>query len=355
MHAGPLGLANLFPIDHGRRGLHQNPGLVQDGARDVVLETRAERDAVIARFAPTGIGIVASKIQHPRKAERIQPVKRAHQVRGHGQIAERAHRLHLMAHKIYGLVGDKAHPIEIQAMDATLPARGRRMQLAPVRIRLGPEPRPIRLVERVQRAVFLHQPAAERLLAQLAMAFTRILVGNVPAHHRRMLAETLCERGVDLVYKRAVYRRSEAMVVPLAVQVANALVAHAQHFGIFLAHPRGPRAAGRGEKDMNAIGVERIQHALQPIEIVFPFPGFERGPGKNAHAHQVAMRQLHQAHVFFQRTGNVPPLIRIVVPAMGEKRQTQLWHIHALLFNWVACSLPHSRRSPSYREPARRK
>ena len=56
----------------------------------------------------------------------------------------------------------------------------------------------------VQRAVFLHQPAAERLLAQLAMAFTRILVGNVPAHHRRMLAETLCERGVDLVYKRAV-------------------------------------------------------------------------------------------------------------------------------------------------------
>ena len=50
------------------------------------------------------------------------------------------------------------------------------------------------------------------------MAFSRILVGNVPAHHRRMLAETLCERGVDLVYKRAVYRRSEAMVVPLAVQ-----------------------------------------------------------------------------------------------------------------------------------------
>ena len=90
------------------------------------------------------------------------------------------------------------------------------------------------------------------------------------------------------------------MIVPYAVSVAQPVLAHAQYFGIALAHPRGTRAAGRGQQYGYDVFVQPVYNAFQPVKRIYALFRLERRPCEYAYRHYVAMAQLHKANVFFK-------------------------------------------------------
>ena len=332
MHARLFQLADLLPVDLRGRRLHQRERALEDVADDVEVERGVGRLGFVVRAAPVGIVVEAGEIEHPGKPEGIEPIVERHQVRRDRQVRRDAvQRLHLGAHEVDCLVGDEALPAQRQAVHIALADGRRAVQLAPVGVRLGPESRPPRMVERVERAVFALQKFAKRLLAQFAVTCAAVFVGNVPADDGRMMAEALGERRVDPADELAVDRRGEAVVVAVAVQIAPAVLAHAQHLGVLFAHPRGARAAGRGEKGVDAIFGEAVEHVLEPVEVKAAFLRLERRPCEDADAHQVAAGELHQPDVLFEDVRLVAPLVGVVIAAVAEEGEIQFGHGGGLL------------------------
>ncbi len=106
------------------------------------------------------------------------------------------------------------------------------------------------------------------------------------------------------------------MVVATTVQGRHAVTPHAQHFRVFLRHPRRACAARRGEKYMNARRKEFLDNIIQPGKIIFPFTRLQLRPAKYAHRHHIAICLLHHGNIFFDNTGIIFPLLRVIVGAM---------------------------------------
>ncbi len=69
---------------------------------------------------------------------------------------------------------------------------------------------------------------------------------------------------------------------------------------------------------MDAVFVHPVHDFIQPFKVVFPFPGFQTGPGKDPQGNRVYVGLLHEQDVLFEDIGPVQPLIRVVVSSVEE-------------------------------------
>ena len=192
--------------------------------------------------------------------------------------------------------------------------------LVKVRKFMGPELGVPGAVERGDVAVLFPQPVAERLLAQRAVAFAAVFVGEVPEDDAGVAPEAARKRLVDLLHLLAVDGRGVAVVMARAEELARAVGVDAHHLGILLREPRGPCAAGRGEIDGDSGGIEAVDDLLHPVEVVAPFLGLQRAPGEDAQRDDVDVRLLHELDVPREDVGAVKPLVGVVVRAVVKGR-----------------------------------
>ena len=285
-------------------------------------------------MVPFGVAVEAGEVNGAGHFIVVQPPEHLHQIRGNGQIrGQRPQGLRLRPDEIHGLVGDKALPGKVQPVNGFFADGRRTVQLVPVGEGFAPKAGPPGVVQGVQRAVTALQEFPEGTLAQLAVAFAAVFVGDVPAHHRRVLAEALGQCAVDPLNEFTVGGGGKAVVVTTSVEVAHSVRPHPQYLGVALAHPCRPCAAWRGQKHRNPGFVQPIQHFFQPVKGKPPILGLQRRPGEYAYTHQIAARQLHQAYVLLKYIGPVQPLVGVVVAAMSEKRKPEFSH------NIVSCSV----------------
>ena len=208
-------------------------------------------------------------------------------------------------------------------MDAGLPQLGGAVELVPVGVGVRPEAGPPGVVELVERAVLRAEPVAERGHAERAAALAGVFVREVPERERGVLAVARRERRVDLRDLLAVDGRREAVVVAAAPEVAlrrdRLRPVHAQHLGVFLRHPRGAGAGGRGEDDRHAARGAAVHHVVEPAELVAALLGLERGPGEDADGDRVDPGEREEAEVLVEDARDVAPLVGVVVAAVEEE------------------------------------
>lgn len=103
--------------------------------------------------------------------------------------------------------------------------------------------------------IFSLEPLCKGFLAQLAVAFARIFVGDVPHFHRRVAAVAFCQNAVHVAYLFTVNGTCQTVIVAYAEFVADTVFTHLQHFGVFVGKPVRS-CTGRGGKDgINAVFV----------------------------------------------------------------------------------------------------
>ena len=324
VHAGAVQAGIGPPVGGGGAALHQQEGLaVLEAARQVVLKGEELRDAhVVHGVLPLGIAVPAGKVHVLGQAVVVDALVGAHQVGGAGDVGRDAlEGLGLDVVPLDELLGGKALPVELEAVDGLLADGRGRLDLAPVGVGVAPEGGPPRGVERVKRAVLFLQPQAEVLLAGRAVALAGQLVGDVPGAQRGVILVALGQQRVDLLHLVAVDFAGEAVVVAPAVQLLFAALVDAQHLGVLLAHPRGASGRGRGQDRGDAVCGHLVHDLVQPGEVVDALLGLQRLPGEYAHRQRVDARELGHAHVFVPDDVLIgEPLVGVVVAAMDHVR-----------------------------------
>ena len=121
---------------------------------------------------------------------------------------------------------------------------------------MAPEGSPVSVIQPVNGAVFLPQEATEGILAQIAVAFAAVLIGNVPCNYRWVIAVPLGKEGVDLAHLFPVDGGGEAVVVAAAEVGALTVGQGTQDLGVFVRHPVGSGTGGGGEDDLAAVLVD---------------------------------------------------------------------------------------------------
>ena len=273
---------------------------------------------------PRGIAVPRDNVHALRKGEIVVIPETLHQVRR--ALQRRIHRLHRVAlrhHERLALMGGEAPPVDEHAVGAGFRHFAGRFHLRPVGVAVAPERCPPRLIEVFQRSIAFFQPLAEFFLTQRAVAVAGKFVGQMPENDRRMMRIPLRQRRVDFPHFAAINRAGQAVIVPSAEVVALVVLIHAQDFGVFLRHPRRTRAARRGQKYMNAGGIQFIENSIQPGEIKYPFARLKFRPAKYAHRHHIAFCLLHHGNVFINNVGVILPLFRIIIRAMQQR--INLW------------------------------
>ena len=220
-------------------------------------------------------------------------------------------------------MGGEAPPVDKHAVGAGFRHFTGRFHLRPVGVTVAPERCPPRLIEVFQRSIALFQPLAEFFLTQRAIAVARKLVGQVPEDDCRMMRIPLRQRRVHLPYLAAVNRAGQAMIVPSAEVVALVVLIHAQDFGVLLRHPRRTRARRRCQNDVDAAAPQPVDDFVQPREVVHAVLRLQPRPRENRNRHTVHMCLMHQLDVLFQNLRMIQPLVRVIVAAVQENRETR--------------------------------
>jgi hypothetical protein len=119
-----------------------------------------------------------------------------------------------------------------------------------------------------------------------------------------------------------IYWGGKTVVVPFPMEIPLAELVHPQHFGVFLAHPRGPRPGGRTQNRGNAVFGKHIHQLIKPLKTVDALFRLKGGPGKHPHRQGIDAGQFGKAHVLFP-DGILPrkPLLRVIITPvqnMGE-------------------------------------
>ena len=189
MHSRLLQFAGRLPVGGARGGLHQHKrfAALQAAHHVVIHRGVAGQRGFVFIAVPHRIAVPGDEIQRLRQLPVVVIVEILHKVGSHRQGGiRRLQRSNFMAAEIGHLSGVKAMPVKIKTVDRHLALRRRRFNLRPVGIGMTPEGAPPGLVEVLQGLVTRLQPVAKTVLAEIAMAFTAIFVGNMPAQHRRV-------------------------------------------------------------------------------------------------------------------------------------------------------------------------
>ena len=215
-------------------------------------------------------------------------------------------------------MGRKAPPVDEHAVGAGFRHGAGGFHLAPVGVAVGPEGGPPGVVELVEGTIALLQPGAEGLLAEVAVAVTAHLVGQVPENHAGVVGVALRQAEIHLPHLAAVHGGGEAVVVPSAEVEPLIVIVHPQDFRVLLRHPGRARAAGGGQDDVNAALPQAVDHLVQPGEVIHAVLDLQARPGENADGHRVDVGLVHHFHIALQDVGAIQPLVGIIVAAVQE-------------------------------------
>ena len=266
---------------------------------------------------PHGVAVPRDEVQRRRQLPVVVIVEILHKVGCHWQLSiRRFQRRNFVAAEIRHLSGIEAMPVKVQTMNGDFPLRSRGFDLRPVAIGVAPEGAPPGVIKIIQRFIARFQPVAETLLAQATVALAAILIGDMPAQHRRMLRVALRQQGVNFQGFLTIDRRRHTVVVAPTVQRRHAIATDAQDLRVLLRHPRRARAAWGREKDMNSGGIQFIQDTVQPAKLKYAFLRFKFRPAKYSYRHDITFCLLHHGNIFIDNIGIVLPLLRVIVGAM---------------------------------------
>ena len=319
MHPRFFQLTDGLPVGGAGRRLHQHKRLAAfKRTHHVVIHGGvAGQRRFLFLTVPHRIAVPGDKIDLFRQLPVVVIVKVLHKVSGHRQVGIYCFEWrHFMTAEVAHLRGVKASPVQIQAVDGDLTLRRGRFNLRPVRIGMTPEGAPPRMVECLQRLITRFQPVAEFLLTQAAVALATIFVRDMPAQHSGVLRVTLRQQAINFQRLFAIDRRGHTVVVSPTVQRRHAVTPYPKHFRIFLRHPRRTRTARGSEEYMNTRRVKFLNYRIQPGKIIFPFARFEFRPAKYPDRHHITFCLLHHGNVFFNNTGVIFPLFRVIIGAM---------------------------------------
>ena len=193
------------------------------------------------------------------------------------------HRTPLHSAEITDLIRDKSAPVKLQSGHSRLSVGRRAVDLLPVRIYMAPETSPPRVIQSIQRAVFLFQPLSESALAQIAVTgsvteISRQLIGQMPEDHIFLFPESLRKRFVKSGDLRAHYRRCITEIMPFPRQVPPPVSAHLHHLRIFLCQPVGHGARRRRKDYLNPRFPQIINDLFQPFKVVYALFRFQYRP-----------------------------------------------------------------------------
>ena len=149
-------------------------------------------------------------------------------------------------------------------------------------------------------------------------AAARILIGDMPGNHARVLSEPPAQRAVDPPHLLPHDRRGGAEIVPLSRIFAQTIGKHLAHFHVLLRHPVGQRRRRRGEDRVNPVLIQPVDDLSQPVQIVDALLKLQFRPGKDPQTRTVHMSLLHQSDILRKNIRPVQPLIGVVIPAVQK-------------------------------------
>ena len=145
----------------------------------------------------------------------------------------------LMMNEIRCLMSNKSFPVQIQCMKLCLTNLRRTLNLVKAVIGMTPESGTPLIIQVFNSLVFLFQPVTKCFLAQRAVTFSTIFIGNMPQDHTRMCGNLLCQFLVNNMYLLSVNRRSITMIMSESKQRSVTCLIYTEHLRIFICHPFG--------------------------------------------------------------------------------------------------------------------
>ena len=288
--AGPGGHVHRLPV-HGRgRRLHQHPrppaghpaGQVGE---EGLLGSRVGQPVV-------EVVVLGDDVHRRRPAEVVLLVLVAgqHEVRGHRNVGgEFAQDVALGPVVGQQLVG--AEPGEVQRLGRVGHRRGdpRRQHLVEAAVVLRPEGGAPGVVQLVDRAVAVGQPAPEGRRAHVAVAASVVaaqLVADVPEPNGRVRAVAPGHLADQPQRVLAEDRRAGAPGLPAARPQRPALGVDRQDLRVRAGQPGRGSGGGGGQVDRDAALVQEREHLVEPAEVVAAGLRLQQPPGEHPERHE---------------------------------------------------------------------
>ena len=227
-----------------------------------------------------------------------------------------ANDLELLALERHVAVGRKAGEVERQPRIVRPASVQRRGNLRPRGVGLRPENRAPRVVHRLERRVFLLEPALKGDLRGCRVRAITKFVVNLPTDHRWMV-RIVCGHGADdPLGVPAVTHVMRAIPAPMPEAGGATIGRHAVHARVKGHDPRGHRRRRRAQHDGETVSAQDFNRAIQPVKVKFPERWLEFDPCELREPHDVEACIAHQCGV--RCPASLRPLLRVVVHADGE-------------------------------------
>ena len=265
--------------------------------------------------------VVGDEVAGPTEGEAVDVLEAGqHQVGRHRDVGREAvEQVALRDQAAHQLIRGEA-PV-VQVLGRVDPAGGGagREDLLPVGVALRPEGGAPRLVQLVEVAVAVAQPAAEGVGRDVAVAVGVVaaeLVVDVPQDERRVSTEVLGELldQSELAFPDDRRARAERLAGP-GIQ-ATAVVVDGKDLGIAAAQPGRWRCGRCRQVDRDARSVQQAEDVVELVEGVRPLARLEPSPREDADRDQGDAGLAHEADVLVP--GLAGPLLRVVVTAVGQ-------------------------------------
>ncbi len=325
VEAARLGVVHAPPVDRPGRLFHEHPRPAGLGAGHVLDEGAALGAERVTRVR---VEVDGDDVLLPRPAPGVLPEPQRHEVAGDrevrgvppddvpfGGVALQEH------------VGGEAPEVQHLSGVAHVVGQAGRQDAVPGVIALAPEGGAPGLVEGVERAVLLPQPAAEGGRGLVAVVEGAVLVVDVPHGEGRVAAVAGRQVLGDGGCVAPVGGAGVGEVLASAPPLGAAVLGDGQGVGVQPPHPGRGRGRGRGQHDVDAVVVHQVHQRVQPAELACPGLRFQLRPGEDPEGDGVDAGVLHQPDVLVP--GRLRPLLRVVVATEEEAasgRITQVGH-----------------------------
>ena len=274
--------------------------------------------------------VLGDDVHRRRPAEVVLLVLVAgeHEVRGHRDVrGERAQDVALGPVVGQQLVGAEAGEVQRLGRVGHGGRDARRQHLVEAPVVLRPEGGAPGVVQLVDRAVAVGQPAPEGCGAHVAVAAAVVaaqLVAHVPEPDGRVRAVAPGHLADQPQGVLAEHRRAGAPGLPAARPERAALGVDREDLRMRAGQPGRGSGGGGGQVDRDAGVVQEREHLVEPAELVAAGLGLQQTPGEHPERHEPDAGLGHQRHVLAPHRRR--PLLGVVVAAQRDPVERQAIH-----------------------------